>query len=421
MKLLISAYACRPNIGSEPAVGWSWIMQLCKYHDLFVLTNFTNQKYIQEYQEKNPHLFNNITFVYVRPSKKLTFWYKEWERLERVYYCIWQRKAYQVARKLNKKEHFDCVQHLTYVTCIMPTYMHKLNIPFIYGPIAGGERIPSIIGYPMEKKDYLIELIRSLTLNIPKISLNSQRAFKHAKKIIVVTESTKKLVPPKYHYKTQIHQAISIDDAFFEPKPNFNDKKLNNTCRILIAGRMLGWKGFELGITAAKIALQKGADIDLTVLGSGSETHFIKLKDLSMPYLNDKIHFVSSVPYEEMKKFYDSFDLLLNCSLRDSGCLVVMESMSRGLPVICVNTGGPQVNTTSDTAIKIDPKPFQNMAEEIAQALIDLAEDSLKRYSLAQNSYEYACENFSISNKINNFLYVYDEVVKSEENLENGL
>ena len=36
MKILLSAYACRPNMGSEPAVGWTWVVELCKYHDLWV-------------------------------------------------------------------------------------------------------------------------------------------------------------------------------------------------------------------------------------------------------------------------------------------------------------------------------------------------------------------------------------------------
>jgi len=34
MKILISAYACEPNTGSEHEVGWRWIKVLSKYKHL---------------------------------------------------------------------------------------------------------------------------------------------------------------------------------------------------------------------------------------------------------------------------------------------------------------------------------------------------------------------------------------------------
>lgn len=47
MNLLVSAYACRPDMGSEPAVGWNWILEYSKLCNLVVLTNFTNEPYIK--------------------------------------------------------------------------------------------------------------------------------------------------------------------------------------------------------------------------------------------------------------------------------------------------------------------------------------------------------------------------------------
>jgi len=62
---------------------------------------------------------------------------------------------------------------------------------------------------------------------------------------------------------------------------------------------------------------------------------------------------LSPMIFEEMKDFYDRFDCLINCSLRDSGCFIVMEAMSRGLPLICVNTGGPKINTTNECKVEL--------------------------------------------------------------------
>ena len=60
MKILLSAYACEPNKGSEPEIAWSWIKFLSKKNEnkIFVITREKNKKKIDKYK------FNNVTFLY---------------------------------------------------------------------------------------------------------------------------------------------------------------------------------------------------------------------------------------------------------------------------------------------------------------------------------------------------------------------
>ena len=47
MKILLSAYACQPNKGSEPGIGWNWATELVKLgHDVWVLTRSDNKPVI---------------------------------------------------------------------------------------------------------------------------------------------------------------------------------------------------------------------------------------------------------------------------------------------------------------------------------------------------------------------------------------
>lgn len=404
MNILLSAYACRPNMGSEPAVGWSWVMELSKYHDLWVLTNYTNKKYIEEYKKNNPKKLSNVKFIYIEVDKRIAFWYKEWERMERVYYWLWQKKAVKVAKNLKNTTHFDYVQHITYVTGILPTYMYKLDLPFIYGPISGGEKIPEIINYPMSMKNKFIEFIRSATQLIPRLSINTRMNLKKSKLVVTVTEESKQMIPKKYRDKVVIVQAIGVNDDFFYPEPRFCKK---SSCKILIAGRMLYWKGFEIGISAAVQALDSGCDFELTVLGDGSENHIKKQMNIAKKYLGDKIKFRRYVEYDNIKEFYDEFDILLNCSLRDSGCLVVMEAMSRGLPIICIDTGGPAINTTYENSIKISPSEFNNLKNDLSKAIVKLVNDPELRLKMGKSSYQHAKLMFKNDSKIKNFLQFY--------------
>lgn len=404
MNILLSAYACRPEMGSEPAVGWNWVVELSKYHNLWVLTNFTNEQGIEEYKQKNPESLKNVQFIYVRVNPILSFWYKEWKKLERLYYYLWQRKALRVACSLKFTVKFDFVQHITYVTCLLPTFMYKLDIPFIYGPISGGESIPKVIGYPMNTENSFFEYIRYLAQGLTRISLTTDNAFKKAEIIVAVTEETKQMIPEKYRSKVEIVQAIGLDSEYFKPEPQFLSHK---ECHILIAGRMLYWKGFEMGISAAVKALEAGSNIDLTVLGDGSQEFIQKLKWISGRHLYKRIHFVKKVEYGKMKAYYNNFDVLLNCSLRDSGCMVVMEAMSRGLPVICVDTGGPGVNTTEACAIKVQAAPYEQMIDEISKAIIMLANNSDLRISMGKASYKHALASFRYDSKIMEFQKYY--------------
>ena len=44
MKILLSAYACEPNKGSEPEVGWKWAINLVKAgHEVYVVTRLNNK------------------------------------------------------------------------------------------------------------------------------------------------------------------------------------------------------------------------------------------------------------------------------------------------------------------------------------------------------------------------------------------
>lgn len=77
MKILLSAYACEPNKGSEPGVGWSWAIELAKHHEVWALTRDNNEPIITDYLKKNPEYKNdNLHFIYVGLSRKLTFWKK---------------------------------------------------------------------------------------------------------------------------------------------------------------------------------------------------------------------------------------------------------------------------------------------------------------------------------------------------------
>ena len=63
MKILLSAYACEPNTGSEPNVGWNWALGLSDLgHNVTVITRKNNESKIKRFLSNK--IKNKINFIY---------------------------------------------------------------------------------------------------------------------------------------------------------------------------------------------------------------------------------------------------------------------------------------------------------------------------------------------------------------------
>ena len=141
MKILISAYSCEPNMGSEPGVGWNIAREIAKYHQVWVITRPDESRTVIEAElQQNP--IPNLHFIYFT----LPFWQnsRKWGYSGgmQIHYYLWQIQAYFVVRRLHQEIGFDLIHHVTFVKYSNPSFLSLLPIPFIWGPVGGGESAP---------------------------------------------------------------------------------------------------------------------------------------------------------------------------------------------------------------------------------------------------------------------------------------
>src|SRR5579864_6502517 len=139
LKVLMSAYAFEPERGSEPGVGWNWVQQIGKSEKVWVITKANNRRTIESALAKEP--LPNVHFVYFDLPRWASFW-KRGLRGIHAYYYLWQLGAYLVARRLHRQVGFDLVHHVTFVNYWMPSFLVLLPVPFLWGPVGGGESAP---------------------------------------------------------------------------------------------------------------------------------------------------------------------------------------------------------------------------------------------------------------------------------------
>ena len=141
LHILLSAYACEPDRGSEPGVGWNWVRHLARDHDVWVITRSNNRGVIEAVLAHNP--LRNAHFIYFDLPRWARFWKRRSFGL-RPYYYLWQAGVYFAARRIHRSVRFDLVHHVTFVKYWMPSFLAALPVPFVWGPVGGGESAPNV-------------------------------------------------------------------------------------------------------------------------------------------------------------------------------------------------------------------------------------------------------------------------------------
>ena len=378
MKVLLSAYACEPNKGSEPGLGWNWALEVARLgHEVWVLTRANNQLSIESMKLSLPEK-NNLHFLYYDLPRWVTIW-KKGNKGIYLYYFLWQIGAYLFAKTIHRKVVFNIVHHVTFASIRQPSFMGNLAIPFIFGPVAGGERAPLKLRYSYGFRGWIIDLIRDIENFIVKIDPFMWITFHQADQIYVTCEQTSYLLPRKFRKKTQIKLAVGIE----RPR-NLTVRREKSTFRVLYVGRFLYLKGMKIGIQAFARLLETAPNSILTMIGDGPDKK--KWKNLAMEHgIEENIVWLPWIAQSELFRIYCQHDVFLFPSLHDSGGQVVLEAMAHGLPIVCIDLGGPKIIVDKSCGYKVPAKDLseEQIVDQIYRALSKLAKSKKIRKKLS--------------------------------------
>ncbi|OAD18722.1 glycosyl transferase, group 1 family protein [Candidatus Thiomargarita nelsonii] len=385
MKILLSAFACHPHHGSEPGVGWHWAIEIAKIgHEVWVLTHTENKVAIEAVLEKLPALSGKLHFIYYHVTSWLGWWRRD-QRGIYPYYVLWQWGAYRFIKKIQGREQFDLVHHITYGGVRVPSFMGGLGIPFIFGPVGGGERAPWRLRFGYSLRGWFIDALRDMSNAWIKISPLMRLTFRQAKMIYVRSSHTRQLIPKKFRSKTQLYLGIGL--TALDQLETVQKHNNSNYFQVLYAGRFLHWKGMHLGLPAFARLLKIMPEARMTLVGNGPDEKRWHWQADKLG-LNEHIDWLGQVSQSELFNLYSQHDVLLFPSLRDSAGMVVLEAMRYGLPVICLDLGGPgmMVDASCGRVIATQNATEQIVIQKLGEALIELAQDATVRDQLAQQA-----------------------------------
>jgi len=368
MKLLISAFSCAPKSGSEQAVGWNWATEAHRLgHQVYVLVCPAHRDTIAAAVGADAAL-KEIRWVF----PELPYWPVEQgkePKRSRTYNVLWQRAALRVARQLHRKVGFDAVHHLTWAGIRAPTFLGSLGPPLIIGPVGGGETSPTSLrdGFPFSRK--ILEAVRDLSNSMINIDPLVSSGLRRAAVIFATTSDTRNLFNRATRDKTIIYTQLGIHEAQLR-KPR---APRQTPPRMLFAGRLYYWKGVHIAVQAFAQVVRSLPTARLTIVGDGPEEARLRAEVLAYNVTNS-VDFVSRLPQSKLFELFENHDLLLFPSLHDSGGFVVLEALSHGMPVVCLDLGGRREIVTANSGVIVDTsgRNTAQVASRMADAICDL-------------------------------------------------
>lgn len=329
MKILISAYACEPERGSEPEVGLRTVLAAARHHDVWVLTRENNIEPLRGVLADYPHR-DRVTIVgFDVPGRRLIR-KKAWGRVGLYrYYDQWQQEAARVAARLDRTVDFDVIHHATFATFWARAGIAWLDKPLVWGPVGGGvETAPSLrreLGVAGLATDGARYVSRRLLARLPR----ARRAPDRAAVTFVQNQETARLARPA-GASIILSNATAIDVEV----PPLGQRSGD----VVFAGSLTALKGPRLAVRALRHVSH--TDCRLYIYGEGRERRRI-LAAASHWGLADRVVLAGMVSRQEVLTRIAGAGVLLHPALHDEAGLVVAEALSFGTPVVCLDHGGP--------------------------------------------------------------------------------
>ncbi|MBO0932077.1 glycosyltransferase family 4 protein [Fibrella aquatilis] len=396
--ILLSAYACLPNHGSEEGNGWNYATLLSEAGlRVHCITQEKARDLIEPILASG--LFPNLTVHYVTLPNWLN---KAYGNLIGMYchYLYWQWKAARMGRELDATHQFDLVHHATYSSIQLGSFMYRVGKPFVFGPVGGGQQAP--VAFKRYFGPYWSrEKIRDVVSNVLSfINPGFFHTVNVADLVLISNEDTMDMARILRKDKPILRMLDAGLTASFMP-PVVIRRPAGPTMKLLWVGRLLPRKGIELTIEAFS-KVSKTLPITLTIVGGQGEMAEYMPGYLTTYDVADRVDWVGHVSYDRVKEYYRESDVFFFTSLRDSCPMQLMEAMAYSLPVVTLALHGQNELVDEQTGIKVPVETPAQATTDLARAIEHLFHHPAERAQMAEAAYAFAQQQLW-PNKINRF------------------
>jgi glycosyltransferase involved in cell wall biosynthesis len=387
LKVIISAYAMCPQMGSEQGMAWNWCVNLAKYCELHIITESEYKEKILSAVSDLPY-GGNMFFYWneVTPEVRKMCWNQgDWRFY--YYYRKWHLKTEILARDILsnirrhkcEKTHKIILHQLNMIGVHEPGYLWKISkdegIPLVWGPVCINDTFPMsyLVGTALRVK--LFYLLKN-TINRIHLSygLRLHKAADNANCVIAASSNTVSSFKRFFN-----KDAILINETGCSLWGGIRKRNEKTFFNVLWVGKMDFRK--LLGLALKAIAASNIENIRFHIVGGGSDKYFRMLSETLN--IADKCKWYGVISHAEVQTLMQQCDVLLFTSLAEGTPHVVIESIGNSLPVICFDTCGHGDTIDNKVGRKVAITNYVQSVHDFAEHLKYFAEhrDELRRMS----------------------------------------
>jgi glycosyltransferase involved in cell wall biosynthesis len=166
-------------------------------------------------------------------------------------------------------------------------------------------------------------------------------------------------------------------------------------------------KGYEVMLRALPAIIRAVPTVQYVIVGSDENHYADRLRQLAQELkIAEQVHMVGF--QDPVQPFLAALDLYVHPALMEGFGIAVVEAMAMGKAVVATTTGGlPEVVEQGETGLLVPPGD----AEALADTVIALLEDEVRREQMGHNGMVRAQERFSLAASVMQMEQLYGEVL----------
>ncbi len=393
IRVLINSYACCPNMGSEPGMGWNWIVSLAQYCECYVISEGEFRPQVEHWLSltENEAIASRLHFYWlpiggndaVKSARVRKMCWNQGDWRFYFYYRKWQQQAARQADEIIAHQPtnipIQILHQLNMIGFREPGYLwrtaRKYDIPLVWGPINAKEGFPMAYARNASLRQRTFLFLKNAITKVQLAVMPRVRRMARMSNVIIAASSDAQHSIEKYWHK----RSICINESGC-PSPTSEVRRMDNTAAkqfdVLWCGRMIFSKQLDVAIRAmAKADIPNAV---LHVVGGGDDKEYRKLADKT----GANVRWYGQVSHDEVQKLMRQMDLLLFTSVFEGTPHVVLEAIVNQLPVVCYSTcgQGDVVNDSVGKTIPLsDPEKSSHDFAEVLTSLYTHPEQLMQR------------------------------------------
>lgn len=389
-------------------MGWGLARHLAQKHRVHVLAHAAHRAATEAYLNEHSEMRSSLTFSYFGKPRP---YYSHGIRslLVQFEYHHWQTNIARWAAPVIKEFAPDVVHHATLVRYWTPSSLANLDLPFIFGPVGGADRTPQGLSGTYSHRSRLAESVRTRVQSLFEAHPKLRATLRRAALAIATTQETAGRMRGIGASRVEVlgESALSAADL------QLLDGKVAAPGEFfVVSARLLHWKGVHLTLAAFAEVLKTKPAFRLEVFGEGAERTRLQALAASLG-ISDQVVWHGSRPRAEYLARLRASRALVHASLHDSGGWVCVEAMAAGIPVVCLNVGGPATQVTPQTGFVVEPGSPGETVARLTNAMLSLCADDEIRSAMGAAGRARVAAHYTWEKRVERFTEIYEEAIRT--------